>query len=116
MTALLAFQGWRWTANGSLPSTVSETLEKIRADGVQLLYPNIASIFGIVLTFAATSAGVERIKTYRSTMCEERFNALVLLFVHRDIALEYDKIIDMYAQRYPRVDECYSKIRSCSDK
>lgn len=103
---------WRrfWSSRNELPSTVSDTLEKISADGVQLLYPNITSIFGIVLTFSATSASVERtnsalrfIKTsYRSTMCEQRFNALVLLFVHSDIALDYDKIIDMYAQRYPR--------------
>jgi hypothetical protein len=35
-------------------------------------------------------------------MGEQRFNALVLLFVHRDIALDYGKIIDMHAQRYPR--------------
>lgn len=51
---------WSSKDGDGLPSTVSETLEKIRANGVHLLYPNIAFIFGIVLTFAATSAGVER--------------------------------------------------------
>jgi len=35
-------------------------------------------------------------------MGEERFNALPLLFVHRDIALDYEKIIDRYAQKFPR--------------
>ena len=101
---------WSSRDGDELPSTVSDVLQKISADGVQLLYPNISSIFGIVLTFSATTASVERtnsalrfIKTsYRSTMCEQRFNALVLLFVHRDIVLDYVKIIDMYAQRYPR--------------
>jgi len=86
---------------------VSDTLEKISVDGVQLLYPNITSIFGIVFTFSATSASLKCtnsalrfIKTsYRSTMCEQRFNALVLIFVHRNIALDYDRIIEMYAQR-----------------
>ena len=51
---------WSSKDGDGQPSTVSETLEKIRANGVHLLYPNIAFIFGIVLTFAATSAGVER--------------------------------------------------------
>ena len=30
-------------------------------------------------------------------MGEDRLNALLLLYVHRDIDLDYDKIIDMYA-------------------
>ena len=102
-----------WSSRGQnqkMPSTVSDTLQHINAQGIQLLYPNITSIFGILLTFSATSASVERsnsalrfIKTsYRSTMGEERFNALALLFVHRDIALDYEKIIDRYAQKFPR--------------
>ena len=93
-----------------LPSTVSDTLKKISADGVKLIYPNIMTILYIVLTFSATSASVERtnsalrvIKTsYRSTMSEERFNALILLFVHQHISLYYAKIIDLYSQRHPR--------------
>ena len=35
-------------------------------------------------------------------MSEDRFNALLLLYVHSDIKLDYKKIIDMYAMRYPR--------------
>ena len=35
-------------------------------------------------------------------MSEDRFNALLLLYVHRDIKLNYKKIIDMYAMHYPR--------------
>lgn len=101
---------WSSREKDEIPSTVSDTLNRISAEGVQLIYPNIATIFGIVLTFSATSASVERtnsalrfIKTsYRSTMCEERFNALILLFVHRDISLNYTKIIDLYSQRHPR--------------
>ena len=35
-------------------------------------------------------------------MGEERLNALLLLYIHRDISLDFDKIIDMYASRYPK--------------
>jgi hypothetical protein len=74
------------------------------------MYPNIKSILSIILTFSATSASVERTNSalrlikssYRSTMGEDRFNALVLLFVHKDIPLHYDTIINLYAQRHPR--------------
>ena len=69
----------------------------------------------MLLLCPVTSAGVERANTslrytknvYRSTMLEERLNALILLFVHRDIHLDYDKnliikIINMYATKHPR--------------
>ena len=39
---------------------------------------------------------------YRSTMREERLNALLLLFIHKDIALDYAAIVDDYAKRNQR--------------
>ena len=39
---------------------------------------------------------------FRSTMREDRLNALLLLFIHKDIALDYDAIIDDYAKRNQR--------------
>ena len=35
-------------------------------------------------------------------MSEDTFNTLLLLYVRRDIKLDYKKMIDMYAMRYPR--------------
>ena len=35
-------------------------------------------------------------------MKEDRLNALILLFIHRDIQLDFDAIIDMYATKHPR--------------
>ena len=64
----------------------------------------------MLLLCPVTSAGVERANTslrytknvYRSTMLEERLNALILLFVHGDIHLDYDKIINMYSTKHPK--------------
>ena len=38
-------------------------------------------------------------KDFQSMMGEERLNAL---YIHRDIFLDYDKVIDIYASKYPR--------------
>lgn len=35
-------------------------------------------------------------------MSEERLNALLLLFIHKDIDLDYDAIVDIFARRNSR--------------
>ena len=35
-------------------------------------------------------------------MGQQRLNALMLLYIHKDIQINYPKIIDIYANRYPR--------------
>ena len=55
------------------------------------------------MVIPVTSATVERansalksVKTQlRSNMVEDSFNSLIFLYIHRDIFLDYDKIIDM---------------------
>ena len=74
------------------------------------MFSNIERTPSIILTITATDASVERansalrfVKTdFRSTMSEDRFNALLLLFAHRNIRLDYKKFLDMSAVRYPR--------------
>ena len=39
---------------------------------------------------------------FKSTMREDHLNTLLLLFIHKDIALDYDVIIDDYAKRNQR--------------
>jgi len=63
----------------------------------------LKDVTGVALV---TSATVERSnsllrfvkKGFRSAMREHRLNALLLLFIHKDIALDYDVIIDDYAK------------------
>ena len=35
-------------------------------------------------------------------MSQDRLNSLLLLYVHKDIQLNYDAVVDLYASRYPR--------------
>ena len=38
----------------------------------------------------------------RSTMSEDRMNALMLLHIHKDLSLNYDQVIDDFPRRNPR--------------
>ena len=44
----------------------------------------------------------QNLRTDLSMIDEERLNALSLVCIYRKIFLDYDKIIDIYASRYPR--------------
>jgi len=47
------------------------------------------------------------IKNYlRSTMTDERLNALAVLFVHPDITLDYDAVIDEFGKSNRRLQFC----------
>ena len=76
---------------------------------IQTYFPNIHRVLCQMLLCPITSAGVERANSslryiknvYCSIMAEDRLNALILLFIHRDIKLDYDAIVDMYGNRHP---------------
>ena len=38
----------------------------------------------------------------RSTMSEDHMNALMLLYIHKDLSLNYDQIIDDFVRKNPR--------------
>ena len=82
------------------PKTLSATLENLTQKHIYQMFPNIVRILSIILTTPATSATAERANSalrnektdFRSTMSEDRFNALLLLYFHRGIKLDYKKI------------------------
>lgn len=96
----------KWEGVEERPSTLTSTLKTVN----DLQFPNVTNILRIILLQPATSASVERansalkrVKTeLRSTMCQDRFNALILMHVHRDIKLDINKIIDIFASKHPR--------------
>ena len=58
----------------------------------------------------ATAATAERVHSLlkvvkndlRSTMSEDHMNALMLLYIHKDLSLNYDQNIDDFARKNPR--------------
>lgn len=100
---------WRnkWACD-SLPKP--DSLPDALAQANRLMYPNVHRIFHLLLVIPVTSAGVERANSalkhvksvLRSTMGQDRLNGLILMYVHRGIHLNYDRVIDIYARRHPR--------------
>ena len=101
---------WRrqWNTQVEKPKDLSDTLTDSRV--CTLMYPNITKILHLLLLTSVTSSTVERANSslrfiknsFRSTMGEDRFNALLLLFVHKDIEIDISKVVEMYARQYPR--------------
>ena len=100
-----------WANEKYKPVNVKDTLKQLSSHGLsKKLYPNIVGILRVLLTIPATSASVERANSalkfvknvYKSKMSEDRLNSLIIMYVHKDIKLDYNDIIDMYARRNPR--------------
>ena len=96
-----------WANEKNIPTTLWETLKYMK--NMKEIFPNITRLG--ILTTAATSARVERANSallhvkidFGSMMGEELLNALLIVHIHRDIFLEHNKIIDMYASsKFPR--------------
>ena len=95
-----------WMSKRDAPSSMQEALEKCDST----FFPNIKRILVISSTFPVTSCECERsistlrlLKTYlRSTMHQDRMNALALMYVHRDIAISCGEIAQEFAIRQPR--------------
>jgi hAT family C-terminal dimerisation region len=104
------FRLWQqmWRNVDNRPNTLSDTLSS--SQSYHIMYPNFTKIFHILLLTSVTSCDMERANSslrfvkscFRGTMSEDRFNALILLFVHKDIDLDIDAVINIYARRHPR--------------
>ena len=89
-----------------LPDNICETLQQAN----DKLYPNICSLLKLLLVIPVTTASVERgnsslkyVKSeLRTTMTQDRLNVLILLFIHKDIPLDYDVIVNAFAAKRPR--------------
>ena len=93
---------WKSVDHESLPKTLSKTYNSTEKG----LYPNISCILHLLLVAPVTSASVEQansaldyVKTdLRGTMGQERLNDLILLYVHKDIVLDYKKLLIAFLQ------------------
>ena len=91
-----------WESEDTKPATLTETLARMSPNQC----PNITRL---LLIQSATSSTTERANSFlkliktslRSTMKEDRINALILLHIHRGIELDYETLITMYAIRHP---------------
>jgi hypothetical protein len=86
--------------------TITATLKECD----ELFFSNVATILRISAVFPVTSCECERsistlrlLKTYlRSTMSQGRLTSLALMYIHRDIPVNTQKIVADFARRQPR--------------
>ena len=99
---------WLDHFNGKQPETIGETLKLINSQ----IFPNIYASLKILGTMPPTSCECERsiskmglvLTDKRSTMGQERFNALVLMSVHKDVPISVDEVIDEFAKKSRRIE------------
>ena len=97
-----------WANVENRPISIVETLSN--SNSCTLMYPNITKVLYLMLLTSVTCSSAERANSslkymknrLRSTMGEDRFNSLLLLYVHKDIELDIDNIIDRFATKNPR--------------
>ncbi|XP_025410434.1 52 kDa repressor of the inhibitor of the protein kinase-like [Sipha flava] len=102
------FELWqmKWKTETVIPTNSLDTLLNCPAD----IFPNIYTILKIFSILPVTTASVERsfstlklIKTYlRNSTSENRLNGLALLNVHRNIDIDIESLIDVFANRKER--------------
>ena len=89
-----------------LPATVMEALKNT----ISSIFPNINIALRLLGTLPTTTCECERsisalrrIKTWaRSTTGESRLNGLMLLYIHRDIEVNADEVLDKFARMSSR--------------
>ena len=100
---------WQNVNNKERPVSALAALDTCNAD----FFPNISRLLTIVATWPVSTATPERtfstlrrLKTWlRNATGEERLTGLALLSVHRDVAIDTDTVIDMFAtQKTRRID------------
>jgi len=100
---------WARQPSDRRPWNVLDALKTARQHGT---YPITEIVLQIFATFPVTTATGERsfsalklIKTYlRTSMQEDRLNASALLYINKDIKLDYSQVIDQFAQGNHRLN------------
>ena len=89
-----------------IEDSIDATLEQIDKGA----YVNIYTILQILITIPISSASCDRsistlqnLKTYlKSTKVQDRLHGLALMHAHREMELDLEKIIDLFANLHPR--------------
>ena len=90
-----------------LPSTISKSLDECS----KTFTPGIYALLQIFATVPVSTATAERsfsalklLKTYlRSTMVQDRISSLALIYIHKDLKIDIENIIDKFALQSRRL-------------
>lgn len=99
-------QKWVSVSASTVPTVIPSTSIDALNCCQEAIFPNVYVLLTIARTLPVTTASAERsfsslrrLKTYlRSTMCTERLNGLSLLYVHHNVDIKPDEVIDDFAK------------------
>ena len=74
------------------------------------MFPNITTTSFLLQLTSVTSVTTERANSalkfikssFQSAMIEDLMNALILMYVHKDISLDWEDILNSFARQNPR--------------
>ena len=100
---------WARQPSDCRPGNVLNALKAARQLGTYSITETLLQIFATLLVTMATGersfSALKLIKTYlRTSMQENRLNALALLYINNDIKLDYSQVIDQFAKRNRRLN------------
>ena len=87
-----------------IPDSIGATLDQIDKDA----YVNIYTMLQILITIPISScersiSALRNLKNYlRNTMVQDRLNGLALMHAHREMELDLEKILDLFANLHPK--------------
>ena len=96
-----------WTRSKEKPGTIAETLH--HPSSCIQMFPNVIKVLKLFLLTSISGASVERSNSslrfvknrMRSSMREDRFNALTLLYEQKGIELDIEEIINTFSKKHP---------------
>ena len=99
-------QKWLSVSTSTVPSIIPSTAIDALNSCQKSIFPNVYTLLTIACTLPVTTASAERsfsslrrLKTYlRSTMSAERLSGLSLLYVHPQVTITPDEVIDDFAK------------------
>ena len=103
----LLYWSVKWCESQVLAKELNTPLKAL-AKTDEDFFPNIKEMFWIVCTLSVTSAECERsvswlryLKTYLcSTMVEEQLNGLALMYIHRDVTVDMNNVVDEFVRQH----------------
>ena len=95
---------------GGKPMTIATALRSAVKKTKSIMFPNIHTILRIMLTFPVTTCTCERsisvlnrVKSFnRTTQLDDRLTGLCIIFRYRNVEINWDKIINTFANKNPR--------------
>ena len=98
----------KWVHDENAPSTAVEALEHCDP----AFFSNVSVLLTVLATLPVTTCSAERsfsvlrlLKTYlRSRMGEERLTGLAMMYVHSDLKIDLDDIINRFSQKNRRLE------------